>query len=156
MVLDCMGVTWTCCLNSSCRVRRGVSNYKLVLGIGYTLGQSAVCTLEPDCRGLPTWLRAAGYLGPLWQGLGASESPAWQPARLLALVSWPCPACQAHCGARSSERGTLRREGFCGSEGRKSLAFGHWDALSLSVVSVPFKAKLQNRNIWSCRSSLKY
>lgn len=77
---------WICQISH--RVRRRISNYKLVIGIGYTFGQSTVCTLEPDCRRLLTGFSTTSYLGHLRQGLGASESPAWQPARLFTLVSW--------------------------------------------------------------------
>lgn len=84
-----MGVKVTYCLNPSRRAGRGISDYKLVLGVGHPLGQSALCALEPDRRGLPAWLSAAGHLGHLRQGLGAPEGPARQPARLLALVSPP-------------------------------------------------------------------
>ena len=77
------------------RAGRGVPHHQLVPGAGHAVGQPAVRAVEPDGRGLPAGLCAAGHLGHLRQGLGAAQDAARQPARLLALVRLPGDAVPA-------------------------------------------------------------
>lgn len=114
---------------SPARAGGGVSHHKLVLGVGYAPGQSALRPLEPDGRRLPAGLSAASDLGHLRQGLGASQSPARQPARLFPLVSRaaePAPG-GGHCSGPGS--------GEAQEEEAWVWTWRHWN---ISVVFRPF------------------
>lgn len=69
-----------------CRAGGRVSHHQLVIGTGDEAGQSTLRPVEPDGGGLPPGLGPAGHVGHLRQGLGATQDPPRQPARLLSLV----------------------------------------------------------------------